>query len=170
MPGRISWVPLLVTVSIVLGMLLGVAAMTVAARRADWRSRLLAAVVLTLAIVSHHFTAMGAVEIVPDPTRVISTLTIAPLRLALGIANAALTVLGMSIVASLMDRRLRDQSAQTTAALNYMPQGLCMFDATKRLIVCNKQYAAMYGLTDEQTKPGTSLRTILEYRVASGSA
>jgi hypothetical protein len=32
----------------------------------------LAALLLTLAIVSHHFTAMGAVEIVPDPTRDIS--------------------------------------------------------------------------------------------------
>ena len=29
--------------------------------------------VLTLAIVAHHFTAMGAVEIMPDPTRVIDT-------------------------------------------------------------------------------------------------
>ena len=94
--------------SVVIGVLFGVTALSIAVRRDTILNTSTAALVLTLAIVSHHFTAMGAVEIVPDPTRVISTLSIAPLGLALGIANAALTVLGMSIVASLMDRRLRD--------------------------------------------------------------
>ena len=30
-----------------------------------------------------------------------------------------------------------------------------MFDASKRLIICNKQYADTYGLSEELTKPGT---------------
>jgi diguanylate cyclase (GGDEF)-like protein len=62
------------------------------------------------------------------------------------------------------------QKFQLDAALENMSQGLCMFDATQRLIVCNKRYAELYGLNAEQTKPGTTLRTILEYRVASGNA
>ena len=37
-----------------------------------------------------------------------------------------------------------------------MPQGLAMFDAEQRLIVCNRRYAEMYGLTPEQVKPGTT--------------
>src|SRR5664280_2264233 len=45
-----------------------------------------------------------------------------------------------------------------------------MFDATQRLIVCNKRYADLYGLTNEETKPGTTLRAILEHRIASGQA
>jgi methyl-accepting chemotaxis protein len=130
----------------------------------------IAAVVLTLAIVSHHFTAMGAVEIVPDPTRAITTLSIAPTGLALAIANVAFTTLTMGIVASLMDRRLRQQHTQTMTALNDMPQGLCMFDASQRLVLCNKQYADLYGLKEEQTRPGTTLRTILGYRIAQGTA
>jgi len=170
LPGYITWSLDLVLASIVLGMLFGAAALAIAVRRDTILNTSAAALVLTLAIVSHHFTAMGAVDIVPDPARVISALSIAPMGLALGIANAALTVLGMSIVASLMDRRLREQSAQTVAALNDMPQGLCMFDSTQRLIVCNKQYAEMYGLSDEQTKPGTTLRAILKYRIAQGNA
>ena len=170
LPGRINWSLDLVIASIVLGMLLGATALVIASRRDSLPNTILAGLVLTCAIVSHHFTAMGAVEIVSDPTRAISALSISPLGLALAIANAALTVLGMSIVASLMDRRLREQSAQTLAALNDMPQGLCMFDADQCLVVCNKQYAEMYGLTEEQTKPGTKLRAILEYRVTSGHA
>jgi diguanylate cyclase (GGDEF) domain len=62
------------------------------------------------------------------------------------------------------------QKLQLDAALENMSQGLCMFDAKQRLIVCNKRYAELYGLNAEQTKPGTTLRTILEYRVASGNA
>ena len=170
LPGYITWSLDLVLASIVVGILFGAAALAISVRRDSILHTSIAALVLTLAIVSHHFTAMAAVDIVPDPTRVISTLSIAPMGLALGIANAALTVLGMSIVASLMDRRLREQSAQTITALNNMPQGLCMFDSTQRLIVCNKQYADMYGLSGEQTKPGTKLRAILEYRITQGNA
>jgi diguanylate cyclase (GGDEF)-like protein/PAS domain S-box-containing protein len=54
------------------------------------------------------------------------------------------------------------------AALENMPHALCMFDDEQRLIVCNKRYGEMYGLTPEQTRPGTTLRSILEARVAAG--
>lgn len=62
------------------------------------------------------------------------------------------------------------QKLQLDAALGNMSQGLCMFDASQRLIVCNKRYAELYGLSDEQTKPGTSLREILEHRTKRGTA
>ena len=66
--------------------------------------------------------------------------------------------------------QLREQSLQLDMALANMSQGLCMFDSERRLIVCNKRYADLYGLTAAQTKPGTYLRTILEHRLARGSA
>ena len=69
-PGHITWSLDLVIASIVAGMLLGAAALSVAARGDARRNLLLASILLTLAVVSHHFTAMGAVTIVPDPTRV----------------------------------------------------------------------------------------------------
>jgi diguanylate cyclase (GGDEF)-like protein/PAS domain S-box-containing protein len=59
---------------------------------------------------------------------------------------------------------------QFDTALNNMAQGLCMFDATQRLIVCNKRYADLYGLNDEETRPGTTLHTILQHRIAKGNA
>jgi diguanylate cyclase (GGDEF)-like protein len=65
------------------------------------------------------------------------------------------------IINSLKER----SSAQLSAALEGMPQGLSMFDDDLRLIVCNANYAAMYGLRPEHSEPGTSLRTILEHRV-----
>ena len=44
-----------------------------------------------------------------------------------------------------------------------------MFDANQQLIVCNQQYADMYGLDRDLTKPGTSLRVILEHQIVIGN-
>ena len=70
----------------------------------------------------------------------------------------------------LREAELRLQNLRFNAALANMPQGLCMFDRDKRLVVSNVQYARIYGLDPEQLKPGTSLRTILEWRVAAGNS
>ena len=70
LPGRVQWHAGLVAASILIGMRARMAASSRRTRQ-RWTSR---RVLLTLAIVSHHFTAMGAVEIVPDPTRMITVL------------------------------------------------------------------------------------------------
>ena len=168
LPGRITWSLELLLASIVLGVAFGAAALAIAARRDSFLNTNIATAVLTLAIVSQYFTAMGAVEIVPDPTRVSGVLSIVPMGLALGIANAAMAVLGMSIVASMMDRRLRSHSTRTLAALNNMPHGLCMFDSKKRLVICNDGYAGMYRLPPELLKAGTPHDAIIAHRVSSG--
>ena len=64
---------------------------------------------------------------------------------------------------------LRTQNMLLDTALKNMSQGLCMFDADERLVIANRRYAEMYGLTPEQVKPGTTLRQILEYRIAIGA-
>jgi len=169
LPGRVQWDAGLVVASIVLGMLLGMAALAVAARRSGNRWTVAAAVLLTLAIVSHHFTAMGAVEIVPDPTREITRFSIPPMTLALAIATTAIIVLSISLAGAFIDRRLRERNQQLAAALDNMTQGLCMFDGDARLIICNERYLQMYGLTHEHAYPGCSLRKLLEYRKATGT-
>ena len=65
---------------------------------------------------------------------------------------------------------IEKQELQLDAALENMSQGLCMFDAAQRLIVCNKRYTELYGLNEEQTRPGTTLRAILQHRIATGHA
>ncbi len=63
---------------------------------------------------------------------------------------------------------LRTQNMRFDAALNNMSQGLAMFDAEQRLVVCNRRYAELYGLSPEQMKLGTTIRQLLEYRHAKG--
>jgi diguanylate cyclase (GGDEF)-like protein/PAS domain S-box-containing protein len=63
---------------------------------------------------------------------------------------------------------LRTQNMRFDAALNNMSQGLAMFDAEQRLVVCNRRYAELYGLSPEQMQLGTTIRQLLEYRHAKG--
>jgi diguanylate cyclase (GGDEF)-like protein len=65
---------------------------------------------------------------------------------------------------------LQRTSQQLDAALNNMAHGISMFDREQRLVVVNKQYAAMYNLTLDQLKPGTLAQTILDARVAAGAS
>jgi PAS domain-containing protein len=66
------------------------------------------------------------------------------------------------------EEELRLHKEKLDAALDNMLQGLAMFDAEQRLIVCNRRYAEMYGLTAEQVRPGTTVRQIFENRLANG--
>src|SRR5476649_2892621 len=49
-----------------------------------------------------------------------------------------------------------------------MTHGLCMFDAEKRLVICNDRYAKMYKLAPELLKAGTPHQDIIAHRVKSG--
>jgi diguanylate cyclase (GGDEF)-like protein/PAS domain S-box-containing protein len=63
---------------------------------------------------------------------------------------------------------LQVQNLRFDAALNNMPHGLAMFDAEQRLVVANKRYAEIYGLTADEVKPGTPLHEIMDVRLRRG--
>ena len=58
-------------------------------------------------------------------------------------------------------RVLAQTNDRFDAAITNMSQGLCLFDAEKRLVISNKRYREMYGLPDELVLPGTPLSRIL---------
>src|ERR1700756_1167141 len=55
------------------------------------------------------------------------------------ILAAILAQLAMSITGALLTRRQSVEIEQMRRAIDSMPQGLCMFDASERLVVCNTQ-------------------------------
>ena len=67
------------------------------------------------------------------------------------------------------EQDLRNQNILFNAALTNMSQGLVMFDAQGRVIICNQRYLDMYGLTPAQAHPGSLLVEVLRHRLASGS-
>jgi diguanylate cyclase (GGDEF)-like protein len=66
------------------------------------------------------------------------------------------------------ERELSRQKLRLEAAVNNMSQGLCMFDADRRLVICNDNYARIYGLPPTLMQAGTRLEDILAYRYEHG--
>jgi methyl-accepting chemotaxis protein len=83
--------------------------------------------------------------------------------------SAALAVaLLLLVIAAVVTRRMHRTIRQLTSALNHMSQGLCMFDASGYIVVCNRKYLDMYNLSPEVVKPGCTLRGLLEHRKETG--
>src|ERR1700722_8169253 len=76
---------------------------------------------------------------------------------------------GAAIAGLFATNRRRAQSRLLRAALNNMTQGLCMFDGTARLVLCNDRYLDMYALRPEVSRAGTPLRELLGCRAAAGT-
>jgi diguanylate cyclase len=108
--GRIVWDPVLVMVSIGLGALFGAAALAVGLS-GRLGNRIAGAALLTLAICSHHFTAMGAAVIEPDPTIVISPLAVPADWLSLGIAFVSALLILLALLGLGVDLRMRREAA-----------------------------------------------------------
>ncbi|MGJ4950443.1 bifunctional diguanylate cyclase/phosphodiesterase [Bradyrhizobium sp. HKCCYLS20291] len=66
-------------------------------------------------------------------------------------------------------RRLTLEKERLDKAVNNMTQGLLLFDAAERLVICNQRYIDMYGLSADVVKPGCSFRELIAHRKASGS-
>ncbi len=66
------------------------------------------------------------------------------------------------------EEKLLDQKQQTETAINNMAQGLLMFDAEGKMILCNRRYIEMYGLSSDVVKPGCSLRELIVHRQENG--
>ena len=75
--------------------------------------------------------------------------------------GAMLACVAMSLAAVLTILRVRTQYRLIRSALNTMTQGLCMFDSTARLVLCNERYIEMYGLRSGQVQRNTPLRQLL---------
>jgi diguanylate cyclase (GGDEF)-like protein/PAS domain S-box-containing protein len=54
-------------------------------------------------------------------------------------------------------------------AINNMTQGLLLFDAQARVVVCNQRYLDMYGLSREVISPGRPFRDVIAHRQETGS-
>jgi diguanylate cyclase (GGDEF)-like protein/PAS domain S-box-containing protein len=64
---------------------------------------------------------------------------------------------------------LQAQAARYQAAIDNISPGVCLFDREARLILANRSFAEIYGLTPDQVPPGATLREITERRIAAGA-
>jgi diguanylate cyclase (GGDEF)-like protein/PAS domain S-box-containing protein len=88
------------------------------------------------------------------------------------LAGVACLLASAVLVATLIGRRskmkLRQQKMLLDNALETMSQGLCMFDAGGRIMLCNDRYAEMMGLSTPSLKGLSLLDLLIKYRNSVG--
>ena len=147
--GRIVWDPVLVVVSIAAGGLIGAAATRVGLIDGGGKWKAYGALLLTTAICSHHFTAMGAAAIIPDPRIVVSETAMPTGWLAIAVATASLVILLLAcagLALDIRDRRRVEQAADHMRGLaNAAVEGLLVCDG-ETIVTANESFAALSGL------------------------
>jgi diguanylate cyclase (GGDEF)-like protein/PAS domain S-box-containing protein len=148
--GIILWDPVLVAASIVLGAAIGAVALPVGLHGNNEKWKIGGAVLLTLAICSHHFTAMAAVSIIPDPTMEISPSALPAGWLAVGMAIAGLGIIGLALAGVLLDIRDHHRSEREVDRMrdlaNASVEGLLVCDG-EVIVSVNTSFARLTGLS-----------------------
>lgn len=73
---------------------------------------------------------------------------------AVAVLSIGLLVLTLFLIFRQVTHRVSLEKQRLDTAMNTMTQGLLMFDQDERLIVCNRRYIEMYGLSTAVVKPG----------------
>src|SRR5260370_42278374 len=148
--GIILWAPVLVATSIVLGAAIGAVAFPVGLHGKELKWRIGGALLLTLAICSHHVTAMGAVPIIPDPAIEVSPPALPAGWLAAGVAIASLAILGLAfagVVLDIRDHRRSELEVERMRDLaNASVEGLLVCDG-EVIVSINTSFASLAGLS-----------------------
>jgi diguanylate cyclase (GGDEF)-like protein len=91
-------------------------------------------------------------------------------RLLLALVASLATVAGLLLRRDrLTDRRLAAERRQLSIAVNNIPQGLVLYDASARIIICNQPYLDMFGLSPDVAKPGCTMQRLIAHRKETGS-
>jgi len=153
--GRMSWDAALVVASIALGVIIGAPALHTAVRKKGTTTTLLATALLTAAICSHHFTAMGAVSIIPDPSVAVPDSAIDPATMALVVAGVSLLIVfltAMGLWLDLRDRRRAEQeSSRMRTLVNAAVEGLLITDG-EAVITANLSLQKLAGYSRTQLR------------------
>jgi diguanylate cyclase (GGDEF)-like protein/PAS domain S-box-containing protein len=146
--GRIVWDPTLVAASIALGGLIGAAALPVGLQSDTVKAKCLGALLLTLAICSHHFTAMGAAAIVPDPRIEFSAAALPSAWLATAVAFASFVIIALALAGvalEMRDRRHAELEADRMRGLaNAAVEGLVVCEG-ETIVTVNDNFAVLIG-------------------------
>lgn len=145
--GYVRWDATLVAISIALGAVLGAVALVVGLRKHTIRFTLFGALLLTLAIASHHFTAMGAATIIPDPSIIIPESAIPNEWLAIAVAAASLAILALTFLALGLDirerRRAETEVDRMRGLADAAVEGLLVCQGGK-IVTVNSSLASLY--------------------------
>jgi diguanylate cyclase (GGDEF)-like protein/PAS domain S-box-containing protein len=130
--GVILWDPTLVAASIIVGAVIGAAALPAGLHGETEKWKAIGAVLLTLAICSHHFTAMAAVSIIPDSTIHVSLAALPTTLLAIVVGVVSLAIILLALTAIALDIREKRRTELETDRMHGLANA-----AIEGLVVCN---------------------------------
>ncbi len=130
--GEIVWDPYVLAASLLLGMGFGAAALFVGTKSPSLRHRAGGAVLLTLGIVSMHFTGMGAAGF-ENCYAIVSETDATPTWLSLVVAVASILILCAALGGTYLDLRDRRRSAAETERMKGLADA-----AVEGLLVCRE--------------------------------
>jgi len=91
-------------------------------------------------------------------------------RLLLALVATFATVAGLLLRRDRQtERRLAAERRQLSIAVNNIPQGLVLYDASARIVICNQPYIDMFGLSPDVAKPGCTMQRLIAHRKETGS-
>ncbi len=143
--GTIAWDPVLLVSSVVFSVVFGVLALTLAVQPDRSWSRYSAAASLVVAICALHFTAMGAVTIVPDPTMVVPPSALPRSIMALNVAMVSALVIGTGFAAHFIDAKGKaDADTRLRTLADAAIEGLVITE-NGRVIEVNTSFEKLAG-------------------------
>jgi methyl-accepting chemotaxis protein len=86
-----------------------------------------------------------------------------------GLLLMGVTVVAIAALSMWQWLTSRRREAQISVALNNMAQGLCLWSASGKLMLCNRRYIEMYDLTPHLARKGSTLREVVQHRIDVGS-
>ncbi|MCK1594590.1 EAL domain-containing protein [Bradyrhizobium sp. 164] len=96
------------------------------------------------------------------------------------VTTATLSAAMIALILYLIIRQINRQSREAQerielerqrldTALNNMSQGLILYDAAGYIVICNRRYAGMFGLSHDVIKPGCHIREAMYHRKERGA-
>ncbi|MBI3708367.1 MAG: hypothetical protein HY246_11930 [Proteobacteria bacterium] len=116
-PALVEYDMALVIASLVIGVVFGIGALRVGRYSGEWGRQLAGAGLLTLAICGLHFTAMGAVSLIPTTLVPLPQEAMPSEWLGVGVALTSLVILAAGLTSSVIDQRFAARSAREAARL-----------------------------------------------------
>ena len=135
----------------------------------DGRDRLISARALTHFPILIVATTTVAAALADWRQQISFLITVTGLCILVIAALLFMVVRKLSLQHQVSQQRLGLEKQRLDTAINNMTQGLLLFDSSQRLVVCNRRYIEMYGLSTKVVIPGCSFREVIAHRKATGS-
>lgn len=106
LPAHEHWDAVYIAISVLIGMSLAAAALSLWRKRLGWRGQFTAALLLTGGVLATHFVGMAGLSLTPDPTLPVPSEMIPPIWFSVAITAICILILGLGVIGSLVDQHI----------------------------------------------------------------